>query len=141
MVIDTSDTYRIEGHYLGHRLQLINATDNQIGFQSSNGEIFIRAEAFVDGTWKPFTIVQGDNCGNSYYGVSIPPNTLWEFDIPVFTGPLHTQIRYAVFRSWGSAPPLCVSNTVNAHIDPGQLDGSRIPEEERSSVIQLGVEY
>ncbi len=123
LMISEKEHSIVGNKYLGHKLYLVNSTNEAIDFFAQDSKLSIKIEALNKrGTWKPISYMPTSTCGNSYHTITLDSNEYWEFNIPVFTGDYKTKIRYAL--SLDKETKL-VSNEIVAYINAGQLDKSK----------------
>jgi hypothetical protein len=107
--------------YLGHKLYLVNNSNQSINFPGQDSRLDIVAEALDKfGNWQPISYLPSSWCGNSYHTITLGSNEFWEFEIPVFTGNYKTKLRYVAGRKKGV--PSLVSNEIEVLINNNQFD-------------------
>jgi len=84
-------------HSKGMELRLINGTENQQSFPSSDHRLFIVQEAIDEtGEWKPVEYFPTSWCGNSYHHVFLDPGEHWLFPTPKYEGTFSTTLRFSM---------------------------------------------
>ena len=116
--IDTSKIIVLAEKYNGYKLYIINKSKDIVELNASDSRLYMIAEAFIDGKWKPIEYLPSSFCGNSYHRVLINPNEYWDFDVPRFSGKIKTKIRY---RLGLENNKYIYSNEISASINKKQL--------------------
>ena len=87
---------KFEG-YPGFRVMLINGTRSGVMFETQDTRLNIVREARdAAGRWRPVEYLPNSWCGNSYFGMELPPGRHWSFVAPVFSGPYRTRMRFVL---------------------------------------------
>jgi len=116
--IDTSKIIVLAEKYNGYKLYIINKSKDIVELNASDSRLYMIAEAFIDGKWKPIEYLPSSFCGNSYHRVLINSNEYWDFDVPRFSGKIKTKIRY---RLGLENNKYIYSNEISASINKKQL--------------------
>lgn len=119
LTINENEFVQIGKNILGCKLYLVNSSDSALKLTAQDSRLDIVAEAQdKEGSWLPISYLPSSWCGNSYHKVVLDSNEFWEFNIPVFTGPLKTKIRYKLITKSGAI----YSNEIESFINKEQLD-------------------
>lgn len=117
LVLDTTNRDPGNGAY---PVYLINATQDTLAINVSDGRLHLTAEARVVGTdaWRSIEHLQSSWCGNSYYAIGLPGGSHWRWSLPHYRGALRAEVR---LRLAGWEDKDLVSNAVIMGANPGQF--------------------
>ncbi len=77
-------------------MYLGNNSDTIVNLSASDSRLYVIAEVFYRGKWRPIEYLPSSFCGNSYHKVYLNPNEYWAFEIPKFSGKKKVSLRYSL---------------------------------------------
>jgi hypothetical protein len=133
LVLDDSDPDKIEGHYLGASLYIVNRSDDAVKLPLVDRELYICAEVLDNDVWKPITWIMSSGCvyQYTYSSKTLEKDTYCRFNVPVFKGSYKTKIRYTLYNR---NKPWVSSNEITVFINKEQADYRKLTNGERRSV-------
>ena len=88
------------GKYEGILVRLVNGGKTKLAIPASDSRIGMLQEALdADGKWREVEYLPGSWCGNSYHSVYLEPKHYWEFEVPKYSGPQRTKLRFKLALS------------------------------------------
>lgn len=94
IVIDTAKVIPFAKNYKGHSLYIINTSNKEIEFDAQDSRLYAVMQALnKDGKWQDIEYLPSSWCGNSYHTMTLEPNYVWHFSIPIYQGNFQTLLR------------------------------------------------
>lgn len=125
ILADPSDTCAFQDVSLGMKVFLYNASEDTLFFDAQDSRLDMKIQAKnTDGKWQDIQFLPSSWCGNSYHTLYLPPQFYWEFEAPVFTGSLATELRIVAtyLKAFGSQKTkMLVSEPFAGSINPAQF--------------------
>lgn len=125
ILADPNDTCAFFDISLGMKVFLYNNSKDSIFFAAQDSRLEMKIQAMTsEGKWQDIQYLPSSWCGNSYHTVFLPPQHYWEFEAPIFEGPLETDLRItaAYYKSFTSKQSrTLVSETFRGKINPEQF--------------------
>lgn len=116
--VDTADLTVFTDKYFGHKLYLINASQDTVNIPTQDGRIKIIQQAKnKNGEWQDIDNFINSFCGNSYYTLRLAPKEYQIFATPIFKGEFKTQLRFKLEID----KQIIYSNLYTGQINYGQL--------------------
>lgn len=113
-------------------IAIANQTNETLWFRAADGNLIAWLEAKDGNTWKPIQYHNWYTCGNSYHRVALQTLRVFTYSIPIPTGSLKTEVRFAISQSSseGTNKPL-YSHTIETTINPNlfKLDPEKFTDQ------------
>lgn len=104
-----------------HYVYVGNNDKQESIINTQDGRIEVIMEAFYKDKWMPITHFMNSWCGNSYYNTTLPAQSVWAFELPVFKGEHSVKVRaHLTLKDYPKPAQHYYSNIQYMDINPGQ---------------------
>jgi hypothetical protein len=125
VMIDPSMKTTWSNQYVGMTLLVANVSKDTLYFPTQDRRITLKMQAKDrNGDWRDIEYLPNSWCGNSYYTLSLEPNELWGFSVPVYHGELKTKLRVQLTYKRTieqETDDVIYSNEIDGSVNPGQF--------------------